>query len=131
MTTTSGRLGGRGKAAPRATHHPVLATVCDDGDRRRDGAPVLVAHSTAELAARHLDSPDAAGPILAGAVGELLGLSAKPEVSVHRWTFAQPEPGEAPYAVDGRVWLCGDAFGRPRVQTAWLSGRSVAHSLLG
>ncbi|MGK5678155.1 NAD(P)/FAD-dependent oxidoreductase [Actinoplanes sp. URMC 104] len=111
--------------------HPVLATVCDDGDRRGDGAPVLVAHSTAALAARYLDDPEAAGPILAGAVGELLGLSARPGVHLHRWTFAQPEPVDAPYAVDGRVWLCGDAFGRPRVQTAWLSGRAVAQALLG
>ncbi|WP_433797682.1 NAD(P)/FAD-dependent oxidoreductase [Actinoplanes sp. CA-252034] len=111
--------------------HPLLATVCDDGDRRGDGAPVLVAHSTAELAAQHLDDPSAAGPVLAEAVGELLGLTAKPEVRVHRWTYAQPEPGGADYAVDGRVWLCGDAFGRPRVQTAWLSGRAVARALLG
>ncbi|GAA1581768.1 NAD(P)/FAD-dependent oxidoreductase [Actinoplanes couchii] len=110
--------------------HPVLATVCDDGDRRGDGAPVLVAHSTGDLAARHLDDPEAAGPILADAVGELLGLSARPEVRVHRWTFAQPDPGDTPYAVDGRVWLCGDAFGRPRVQTAWLSGRAVARALV-
>ncbi|WP_229074534.1 NAD(P)/FAD-dependent oxidoreductase [Actinoplanes sp. DH11] len=112
--------------------HPLLATVCDDGDRRGDGAPVLVAHSTAALAAQHLEDPAAAGPVLAGAVGELLGLAARPEVQVHRWTYAQPSPpaGSAPYAVDGRVWLCGDAFGRPRVQTAWLSGRAVAQSLL-
>ncbi|GAB7044530.1 NAD(P)/FAD-dependent oxidoreductase [Catenuloplanes niger JCM 9533] len=112
--------------------HPVLATVCDDGDRRGDGAPVLVAHSTAALAARHLDDPGAAGPVLAAAVGELLGLSAPPVVDVHRWTYAQPdEATDARYAVDGDVWLCGDAFGRPRVQTAWLSGRAVAHALLG
>jgi renalase len=110
--------------------HPVLATVFDDGDRRGDGAPVLVAHSTAELAARHLDDPEAAGPILAGAVGELLGLTTEPEVRVHRWTYAQPEPSDDTFAVDGRVWLCGDAFGRPRVQTAWLSGRAVARQLL-
>ncbi|MBM2619327.1 FAD-dependent oxidoreductase [Actinoplanes sp. LDG1-06] len=110
--------------------HPTLATVHDDGDRRGDNAPVLVAHSTADLAARYLDDPSGAGPVLAASVGELLGLSAEPEVHVHRWTFAQPEPGEPAYAVDGRVWLCGDAFGRPRVQTAWLSGRAVAHALL-
>jgi predicted NAD/FAD-dependent oxidoreductase len=60
----------------------------------------------------------------------VLGLTAKPEVHVHRWTYATPEPTDAPYAVDGRVWLCGDAFGRPRVQTAWLSGRAVAQALL-
>ncbi|MEU4164394.1 FAD-dependent oxidoreductase [Actinoplanes sp. NPDC026670] len=110
--------------------HPLLATVCDDGDRRGDGAAVLVAHSTAALAARYLDDPAAAGPVLAGAVGELLGLRGRPEVRVHRWTFAQPEAGDSEYAADGRVWLCGDAFGRPRVQTAWLSGRAVARALL-
>ena len=111
--------------------HPVLATVCDDGDRRGDGAPVLVAHSTGELAAQHLEDPETAGPILAGAVGELLGLTARPAVHVHRWTYAQPRATEAAYAVEGRVWLCGDAFGRPRVQTAWQSGRAVARALLG
>ncbi|GGN85919.1 NAD/FAD-dependent oxidoreductase [Actinoplanes lobatus] len=110
--------------------HPLLATVCDDGDRRGDGAPVLVAHSTAALAARYQDDPGSAGPILAGAVGELLGLAARPSTHVHRWPCAQPEAVDAPYAVDGRVWLCGDAFGRPRVQTAWLSGRAVARALL-
>ncbi|WP_328475087.1 FAD-dependent oxidoreductase [Actinoplanes sp. NBC_00393] len=111
--------------------HPALATICDDGDRRGDGAPVLVAHSSATLAAEHLDHPEAAAPILAGAVREVLGVAAEPEVHVHRWSFAQPEPVDAAYAVDGRVWLCGDAFGRPRVQTAWLSGRAVARALLG
>ncbi|MBU2667882.1 FAD-dependent oxidoreductase [Actinoplanes bogorensis] len=111
--------------------HSVLATICDDGDRRGDGAPVLVAHSTPALAAQHLDDPGAAGPILAGAVGELFGLAEQPQVHVHRWTYAQPGSADAPYAVDGRVWLCGDAFGRPRVQTAWLSGRAVAQALLG
>ncbi|MGW6442713.1 NAD(P)/FAD-dependent oxidoreductase [Lentzea sp. NPDC055074] len=112
--------------------HPVLATVCDDGDRRGDAAPVLVAHSTAQLASEHLDAPAEAGPVLAAAVGELLGITATPHIEVHRWTYAQPEKAsDAPYTRDGQVWLCGDAFGRPRVQTAWLSGRAVAGALLG
>ncbi|HEX7308545.1 NAD(P)/FAD-dependent oxidoreductase [Lentzea sp.] len=111
--------------------HPVLATVCDDGDRRGDAAPVLVAHSTAGLASEHLDAPAEAGPVLAAAVGELLGITASPQIETHRWTYAQPEKAsDTPYARDGQVWLCGDAFGRPRVQTAWLSGRAVAGALL-
>ncbi|WP_199509565.1 NAD(P)/FAD-dependent oxidoreductase [Nucisporomicrobium flavum] len=110
--------------------HPVLATVCDDGDRRGDRAPVLVAHSTSAVAREHLSDPTAAGPLLAAATGELLGIPAQPEVHVHRWTYAQPAPGGGPYATDGRVWLAGDAFGKPRVQTAWLSGRAVARALL-
>ncbi|WP_249998143.1 NAD(P)/FAD-dependent oxidoreductase [Actinoplanes sp. M2I2] len=111
--------------------HPDLATVFDDGDRRGDGAPVLVAHSTPALAAQHLEHPEAAGPILAAAVAEVLSLTDRPEVQVHRWTYAQPEPADVPYVAGGRVWLCGDAFGKPRVQTAWLSGRAVAQALLG
>ena len=110
--------------------HPVLATVCDDGDRRGDRAPVLVVHSTAGFARQHLADPQAAGPELARAAGELLGLDEQPGIHVHRWTYAQPAPGEPSFATDGRVYLAGDAFGKPRVQTAWLSGRAVARSIL-
>jgi predicted NAD/FAD-dependent oxidoreductase len=60
----------------------------------------------------------------------VLGLAAEPTVRVHRWTYAQPRPGTPSYATDGRVWLAGDAFGKPRVQTAWLSGRAVARAIL-
>ena len=37
----------------------VLDWVADDGRRRGDGAPVLVAHSTAAYAVRHLADPEA------------------------------------------------------------------------
>ena len=110
--------------------HPVLATIFDDGDRRGDGAPVLVAHSTADFARPRLADPAAAAGELAQAVGEVLGVAGRPEVHVHRWTYAQPRPGTPSYASDGRVWLAGDAFGKPRVQTAWLSGRAVARAIL-
>jgi predicted NAD/FAD-dependent oxidoreductase len=77
----------------------------------------------------------------------VLGLTDEPTVRVHRWTYARPvpdptppqpsaqdrgpvRPAGTPYATDGRVWLAGDAFGKPRVQTAWLSGRAVARAIL-
>ncbi|AGZ42478.1 NAD(P)/FAD-dependent oxidoreductase [Actinoplanes friuliensis] len=110
--------------------HPVLAAVWDDGDRRGDLAPVLVAHSTADFARPRLTDPAAAASELAAAVTELLGLDAQPAVHVHRWTYAQPSPGEPGPVTDGRVWLAGDAFGKPRVQTAWLSGRATARAIL-
>jgi renalase len=111
--------------------HPVLATIFDDGDRRGDDAPVLVAHSTADFARPRLADPGAAAAELGAAVNEVLGLSEQPEVYVHRWTYAQPvSPGTPSFATDGRVWLAGDAFGKPRVQTAWLSGRAVAQAVL-
>jgi renalase len=109
--------------------HPVLSTVCDDGDRRGDAAPVLVAHSTAAFARARLADPAGAADIEV-AVRELLGVPAATTVRVHRWTYAQPAPGSGGFAVEGGVYLCGDAFGRPRVQTAWLSGRAVAQAIV-
>jgi hypothetical protein len=112
--------------------HPVLATVCDDGDRRGDRAPVLVAHSTAGYAGPRLADPPAAGPDLERAVRNLLGLDAPAtDVHVHRWTYAHPTVADAAagfHEADG-VLLAGDAFGRPRVQTAWLSGRGAGLAL--
>lgn len=111
--------------------HPVLATLCDDGDRRGDRAPVLVAHSTAAVAAEQLLDPAAAGPLLEHAVRDLLGLPVRAaDVYVHRWTYAHPEPGADGYLLDpSGVALAGDAYGRPRVQTAWLSGHLLGTAL--
>jgi renalase len=112
--------------------HRLLATVCDDGDRRGDRAPVLVAHSTAGYAGLRLTDPAAAGPDLERAVRDLLGLGTPAtDVHVHRWTYAHPATADAGagfHAADG-VLLAGDAFGRPRVQTAWLSGRAAGRAL--
>jgi hypothetical protein len=108
--------------------HPVLATICDDGDRRGDRAPVLVAHSTAAFAREH--AGDDPRDEMAKAVGEVLGIAAAPSVTIRHWPYAQPRPGHGQYAREGNVYLCGDAFGRPRVQTAWLSGRAAARAII-
>ncbi|MFR9775303.1 NAD(P)/FAD-dependent oxidoreductase [Micromonospora sp. MS34] len=112
--------------------HPVLGLVCDDGDRRGDGAPVLVAHTTPEFAARHLLQPTAAGPAIEQAVRDLLGLPEPAELThVHRWTYAKPVAGgDGTYHLDDDgIGLAGDAFGRPRVQSAWRSGRDLGRAL--
>jgi predicted NAD/FAD-dependent oxidoreductase len=108
---------------------PVLEKVFDDGDRRSDRAPVLVAHSTAAFARQHLDHPGEAADELAAAVSELLGVPGG-RARVRRWTYAQPEPGDGRFAEQNGVYLAGDAFGRPRVQTAWSSGRAVARAII-
>ena len=108
---------------------PVLEKVFDDGDRRGDRAPVLVAHSTAGFARQHREHPEEAADELAAAVSELLGVPAG-RARVRRWTYAQPEPGEGWFAEQDGVYLAGDAFGRPRVQTAWRSGRAVARAII-
>jgi len=113
---------------------PDLGWIADDGRRRGDGAPVLVAHTTPALAARHLDDPSAVAPAAVQALRRLLDLGEPEDVHVHRWTFARPV-GERtdPYAlVDGDrlVGVCGDGWGEPpKVETAWLSGTRLGRSL--
>ncbi|MBO0679415.1 NAD(P)-binding protein [Mycolicibacterium sp. S2-37] len=113
---------------------PDVSFLADDGARRGDGAPVLVAHTTATRARRHFDRPEGAvAPVLA-AVRRLLEVSAEPVwTHAHRWTFAKPAGthGDAAFGLltDQRpVGVCGDAWcpsGAPRVESAWLSGRRV------
>ncbi|WP_424187534.1 NAD(P)/FAD-dependent oxidoreductase [Actinokineospora sp. G85] len=111
--------------------HPVLQSVADDGSRRGDGAPVLVAHTTPDHARGHLDAPEAAGPEVAEAVGALFDLPAPVAVHVHRWTFATPAyPADTPFLLADGVGLVGDAWGSPRVETAWLSGTALARALV-
>ncbi len=113
--------------------HPVLTTLFDDGSRRGDGAPVLVAHSTAEAADRFTTNAVAASRELETAVRELLNLPEGPESSdAWRWDFARPAtPGDRPFHFGPeRVGLAGDAWGTPKVETAWLSGTTLAEAIL-
>ncbi|WP_369140697.1 NAD(P)/FAD-dependent oxidoreductase [Modestobacter versicolor] len=113
---------------------PVLGWVADDGDRRGDGAPVLVAHSTPALAAAHLDDPDAAVPAVVDAVRTLLGIDAPPEwTHAHRWSFAKPdEPRSEPFGLVDGVGRCGDGWSAPsKVESAWRSGDALGRALAG
>ncbi|MEU4336151.1 FAD-dependent oxidoreductase [Micromonospora lupini] len=113
--------------------HPVLNLVCDDGDRRGDAAPVLVAHTVPEFAAGHLAQPSGAGPAIEQAVRDLLGLAEEAtDVHVHRWTYAKPAgdvTGNTHHLDTDGIGLAGDAFGKPRVQSAWRSGRDLGRAL--
>ncbi|MET3807757.1 putative NAD/FAD-dependent oxidoreductase [Nakamurella sp. UYEF19] len=118
--------------------HPDVDFVADDGARRGDGAPVLVAHTTPVLAARHLDDPDGVVAPVIAALRELLGVGAPIWTHAHRWTFAKP--ADAHPAAFGRieeggrtVWLAGDQWcpeGSPRVESAWRSGTDLAAAIL-
>ncbi|WP_375499999.1 NAD(P)/FAD-dependent oxidoreductase [uncultured Jatrophihabitans sp.] len=122
---------------------PDLTLIADDGSRRGDGAAVLVAHTTSELASQHLADPSGVGQTVADAVTRLLGLVVPSQWTyAHRWTFAKPAGthGGAPYGlVDGGliegnrlIGLCNDSWcpeGSPRVESAWLSGRRLGIEL--
>lgn len=112
---------------------PVLRFVADDGSRRGDGAAVLVAHSTPEFAANHLTEPAAGGPPMLAALLQLLGITDEPRsIHVHRWSLARPAAARpAPHFLDPSlgIGLAGDSWhDGPRLETAWLSGRSLGQA---
>jgi renalase len=112
--------------------HPVLTLIADDGARRGDGAPVLVAHTTADVARAHAAGPEGAvDPVLA-ALGELLGVRTPPEwVLARHWPHASPEEerDEPFHLTDDGIGLAGDGWGSPRVETAWRSGHLLGRAL--
>ncbi|NYF18031.1 hypothetical protein HDC37_002887 [Microbacterium sp. AK009] len=111
---------------------PDVTFIADDGDRRGDAAPVLVAHTTAERARLHLDDPAAAISPVVAAVQRLLGIAPDPAATfAHRWTFARPvETAGAPFFRAPGLSACGDAWGEDAaVRTAWGSGHALGRAL--
>lgn len=112
--------------------HPDVAFIADDGDRRGDGAPVLVVHTTGEAAQRWIDDPDAVIAPVAAATRRLLGIDAEPLAAhAHRWTFARPARTTGdPFFRSPGLSLCGDAWGdSAAVRTAWASGDALGRAL--
>ena len=131
-------LGWSGRRWPADLHgafvhdSPVLEWIADDGDRRGDAAPVLVAHKTPELAAGHLADPEAAVPAVVSAVRSVLGIVADPEwTAVQRWSLAKPAaPRAEPFGLVDGVGLCGDGWHAPsKVESAWSSGAALGTAL--
>ncbi len=118
--------------------HPVVEFLADDGDRRGDGAPVLVVHTTAPFARRHLTNPQGAVDPVVAAVRDLLGISEPTWTHAHRWTFAKPVGAhDATFGTletdTGRTYFAGDQWcprGSPRVESAWRSGTDLGHALV-
>jgi len=112
---------------------PVLGWMADDGRRRGDGAPVLVAHSTSPFAAQHLGDPAAAAPEMVAAVDRLLGTGAPGAAQVRRWSYARPSAAReaACHVGAARVGFAGDGWGSAKVQTAYASGEALGRVLAG
>lgn len=111
---------------------PVLGWLADDGRRRGDDAPVLVAHSTGEFAAAHLDDPWAGLHPMVDALRKRFDLPAPETSSIQRWSFARPTgQREAPFFLSkSGLGVCGDGWhGKSRVEGAYLSGRALGRAL--
>jgi len=109
----------------------VLTFVADDGRRRGDDAPVLVAHSTPVLAAAHLRDPAAAAPAMLSALRQIVAGVDPDWFTVKRWTYARPARSrDEDHVLDGVVGAAGDSWARgPRTQAAWVSGDSLGRAL--
>ena len=108
----------------------VLSWVADDGRRRGDGAPVLVAHSTPAYAAGHLVDPAGATDDLVAALRGVLDVGEPTWSRVQRWTFAKPAgPRDELFHLSSGVGLCGDGWGASKVEAAWLSGTRLGQAL--
>lgn len=109
---------------------PVLSFIADDGSRRGDDAPVLVAHSTPVLAAGHLADPVTAAPAMLAVLRNLSG-AVPAWFAVKRWTYARPAHARPEtFAFDGVVGRAGDGWARvPRTQSAWVSGDSLGRAM--
>lgn len=113
---------------------PVLTWIADDGRRRGDDAPVLVAHVHPVLSAGHLAEPAGVVPPAVAGVRRVLGIRDYPAwVDAHRWTYAKPlSAHQDPFwlSPDGLVGVAGDVWADgPRVEAAWLSGTALGRAL--
>ncbi len=116
-------------------HDSPLSLLVDDGRRRGDGAPVLVAHFTHDVSRDHLDRPDEAVPVALAEMRRLVPDLGEPEwVEAKRWGTAEPRRSRtATYHLDAAgIAICGDGWSqRPRVEGAWVSGRDAGTALAG
>lgn len=113
---------------------PALGWIADDGRRRGDGAAVLVAHSTPELALAHARPADDALAPMMGALRRQLDIADEPEWTyLRRWRLAKPTaPRDDPYWLDaiGRIGVCGDGWSiTPKIEAAWSSGDALGTAL--
>ncbi len=112
---------------------PTLTWVADDGRRRGDQAPVLVAHSTPNFANEHLAEPVQGTGAMLAALQRVLDIDEPPvSTSVHRWSFAHPASTRTStyLLTEAMVGVCGDAWSnRPRVEAAYLSGVELGEAI--
>ena len=112
---------------------PVLSFIADDGRRRGDGAPVLVAHSGGAFAAGRLDDPESATEPMLHELEAVLKIGRAPRwARVQRWSLSRPhESHPEPFFLSrGLIGVCGDGWnGASRVESAFISGRELGRTL--
>jgi renalase len=102
----------------------------------RTGPESWVVQATPEWSAAHLEmSPEDIAPHLLGALAAATGgpLPAPLAHRIHRWRYALSAGTGLGCLWNGalRIGACGDWLLGPRVECAWVSGRTLAERMLG
>jgi renalase len=101
----------------------------------RDGPESWVVQATADWSTANLEhTPEVVGPMLLAALADANG-QALPELfasSIHRWRFALSAGTGIGNLWNGSIGIgaCGDWLLGPRVECAWVSGRTLAERML-
>ncbi|MCJ7437707.1 MAG: FAD-dependent oxidoreductase [Acidimicrobiia bacterium] len=115
-------------------HDPTWSWIGDNVAKGASTAPAVTLHTRADVAVARWDEANealtsdllhAAEPWVRGA--EII------DVRLHRWRYAtplQPQPEPCLVRSGGRLVFAGDAFGGPRVEGAFLSGRAAADAVV-
>lgn len=119
--------------------HPALEWIAADDSRRAEPQGLFVLHATPTFSREHFEQePGEVARRLLEAAAEVTAAEgfrfAKVE-HFHRWRYARvenPLPLPAFRLLDGkgRLVFAGDAFGEPKLESAWLSGCAAAEALL-
>jgi hypothetical protein len=123
--------------AKRWTRGPLAWAACDSSKPQRPGGPSCwVVHAAPAWSREHLEADaQEAARLLLHEFSNSLGITLPPPVFLlaHRWRHALVEqPLGLPCLVDEEIsaGACGDWCIAPRVEAAFESGRTLAHSLL-
>ena len=120
---------------PRHGEGPVALAVCNRSKPGRGGPEAWVVHGSAEWSAAHLeDSPATVSAALLAALKDTLNLRSLPpvEAAAHRWRYAAAGGIGRNALWNPRIKLgaCGDWLIGPRAECAWMSGHSLACTVM-
>lgn len=128
--------------------HPVLSVVTHDGDCRGDDAPVLTAQASIEFArdfspeftgapssvSQPTNLAEAASRMVT-ALRDLFGLPAPAWIHSRYWKHGHPcdshsERAPTAHLGSSRIGLCGDSWGGPPLESAYVSGTMLGRAIV-
>jgi len=114
---------------------PTWSWTADNVAKRTSRPPAVTFHTLPNVAtARSADHSDHLTAAVLTAARPRLQSAELPDVVLHRWRHATPDPPHPQHcwtAGDARLLLAGDAFGRPHAKGPFLPGLAAATALTG